>query len=107
MIKLIALVGFALSLATSAEAMTPAPVPQPDSVITWHMPAVQVGPNVLVFVWQELPSAITAAPCVGVHIGMVASAAAGTSERGGPEEIFSGPLGFVWAYQSESMIISE
>jgi hypothetical protein len=34
MIKLIAIAGFALALATSAEAMTPAPIPQPDRVIT-------------------------------------------------------------------------
>jgi hypothetical protein len=34
MIKLIAAAGFALAVATSAEAMTPAPIPQPDSVIT-------------------------------------------------------------------------
>ncbi len=34
MIKLIAVTGFALALATSAEAMTPAPITQPDSVVT-------------------------------------------------------------------------
>ena len=33
MFKLIALAGFALAV-TSAEAMTPAPIPQPDSVVT-------------------------------------------------------------------------
>jgi hypothetical protein len=34
MIKLIAVAGFALAVATSAEAMTPAPIPQPASAIT-------------------------------------------------------------------------
>jgi len=34
MIKLIAVAGFALAVATSAEAMTPAPIPLADSVTT-------------------------------------------------------------------------
>jgi hypothetical protein len=34
MIKLIAAAGFALVLATSAQAMTPAPLAQPDDMIT-------------------------------------------------------------------------
>jgi len=34
MIKLIAVAGFALAIATSARAMTQAPIPQPDSMIT-------------------------------------------------------------------------
>jgi hypothetical protein len=34
MIRLIAIAGFALAVATSAEAMTPAPIPHPDSAIT-------------------------------------------------------------------------
>ena len=34
MIRLIAIAGFALSVAVSAQAMTPAPIPQPDSMIT-------------------------------------------------------------------------
>ncbi len=34
MFRLIAVTGFALAVATSAEAMTPAPIPQPDGVIT-------------------------------------------------------------------------
>jgi hypothetical protein len=34
MIKLIAVAGFALAVATSSQAMTPAPIHQPDSVIT-------------------------------------------------------------------------
>jgi hypothetical protein len=34
MIRLIAVAGFALSVATSVQAMTPAPIPQPDGMIT-------------------------------------------------------------------------
>jgi hypothetical protein len=34
MIKLIAMASFALVVATSAQAMTPAPIPQPDNAIT-------------------------------------------------------------------------
>jgi hypothetical protein len=34
MIRLIAVAGFALAVAISAEAMTPAPIPQPDGMIT-------------------------------------------------------------------------
>jgi hypothetical protein len=34
MIRLIAAAGFALAVATSAQAMTPAPIPQPDGMIT-------------------------------------------------------------------------
>ena len=34
MIRLIAVAGFSLALATSAQAMTPAPIPQPDGMIT-------------------------------------------------------------------------
>jgi hypothetical protein len=34
MIRLIAVAGFALSVAASAQAMTPAPIPQPEGMIT-------------------------------------------------------------------------
>jgi hypothetical protein len=34
MIRLIAVAGFAFAVATSAQAMKPAPIPQPDSMIT-------------------------------------------------------------------------
>jgi hypothetical protein len=33
MIRLIAVAGFALAVASSAQAMTPAPIPQPDGMI--------------------------------------------------------------------------
>ena len=34
MIRLITVAGFALSVATSVQAMTPAPIPQPEGMIT-------------------------------------------------------------------------
>jgi hypothetical protein len=34
MLRLIAVAGFALAVTTSAQAITPAPIPQPDSMIT-------------------------------------------------------------------------
>jgi hypothetical protein len=34
MLRLFAVAGFALAVATSAQAITPAPIPHPDSVIT-------------------------------------------------------------------------
>jgi len=34
MIRLIAVAGFALAVVTSAQAMTPAPIPQPDGLIS-------------------------------------------------------------------------
>jgi hypothetical protein len=43
MIRLIAVAGFALSVATSTQAMTPAPIPQPDGMITQVALACGVG----------------------------------------------------------------
>jgi hypothetical protein len=34
MLRLIAVAGFALSIATSAQGMSPAPLPQPDNLVT-------------------------------------------------------------------------
>jgi hypothetical protein len=34
MLRLIAVAGFALSIATSAQGMSPAPLPQPDNMVT-------------------------------------------------------------------------
>ena len=43
MLRLIAVVGFALSIATSAQGMTPAPLPQRDDMVTQI--AVGCGPG--------------------------------------------------------------
>jgi hypothetical protein len=43
MIRLIVVAGFALSVAASAQAMTPAPVAQPDGMITQVAAACGVG----------------------------------------------------------------
>ena len=43
MLRLIAIAGFALSIATSAQAITPAPLPQVDDMVT--LVAVGCGPG--------------------------------------------------------------
>ena len=43
MIRLIAVAGFALLVATSTQAMTPAPIPQPDGMLTQIALACGVG----------------------------------------------------------------
>jgi hypothetical protein len=43
MIRLIVVAGFALSVAVSAQAMTPAPIPQPDGMTTQVALACGVG----------------------------------------------------------------
>ena len=75
MLRLIAVVGFALSIATSAQGMTPAPLPQPDDMVTQI--AVGCGPGrtrVKVFAWHEPPSARRAEPSAGVCDGRLAFA---------------------------------
>lgn len=63
MIRLIAIAGFALSVAVSAQAMTPAPIPQPDSMITEVAAACGAGRTRLTAcAWQEPPSARPAEP---------------------------------------------
>jgi hypothetical protein len=61
MIRLIAVAGFALSVAVSAQAMTPAPIPQPDGMIRQVAAACGVvGHELTVCAWQGPPSAIPA-----------------------------------------------
>jgi hypothetical protein len=69
MIRLIAVAGFALSVATSTQAMTPAPIPQPDGMITQVALACGVGRTRVngVCVWQEPPFVRPAAPSAGVQ----------------------------------------
>ena len=43
MTRLIMIAGFAFSVATSAQALTPAPIPQPDGLITQVAAACGVG----------------------------------------------------------------
>jgi hypothetical protein len=63
MLRLIAVAGFAVAVATSAQAMTPAPIPQPDSMITQVVYACGAGRTRVGGVcWPEPPSAIPAAP---------------------------------------------
>ena len=81
MIRLIAIAGFALAVATSAEAMTPTPIPQPDGMIT--QAAFACGPGRTrvggVSASQEPPSAMLAGPLGGVHFGTEAFAVGGNN----------------------------
>ena len=70
MIKLIAAAGFLVAVATSAHAITPAPIPQPDGMLSQvRLGAARLGPELLVSAWPEPLSAIpansTAEPTAG------------------------------------------
>ena len=70
MLRLIAIAGFALSISTSAQAITPAPLPQVDEMVT--QVAVGCGPGRTkwtAYALHGLPSARPAAPSVGVCDG--------------------------------------
>ena len=61
MIRLIAAAGFIVAVATSAQAITPAPIPQPDGMITQvRLDAAHLGPELMVCAWPEPPSVIPA-----------------------------------------------
>ena len=86
MIRLVAVAGFALAVATSAQALTPAPIHQPDSLITPSLPAAgRAGPWSTVSAWPELPSAKPAEPSAGVCDGQEALALC-TNETPDPVE---------------------
>ena len=82
MIRLIAIAAFALAVATSAEAMTPAPIHQPEGVITQVALRLRlrVGHELEVSAWPEPPSAMPAGLSAGVPDGTEAFAL-GTTER--------------------------
>ena len=81
MIRLIAVAAFALAVATSAEAMTPAPIYQPEGVITQVALGCGLGRTRVGGVCvAEPPSAMPAGPSAGVHDGTEAFAL-GTTER--------------------------
>ena len=69
MIRLIAVAGF-LAFATSAQAMMPAPIPQPDGMITQvRLGCAHLGPELMVSAWPEPPSVIPAEPSAGATAG--------------------------------------
>ena len=82
MIKLIAVAAFALAVATSAEAMTPAPIYHPGGVITQVALGCGVGRTRVggVCVARPTISAMPAGPSAGVDDGTEAFAL-GTTER--------------------------
>ena len=75
MIRLVAVAGFALAIATSEQVMTPAPLHQPNGTMT--QVAVGCGPGrtvVKVSAWPELPSAKPDEPSAGACDGQEALA---------------------------------
>ena len=69
MIRLIAVAGF-LAFATSAQAMMPAPIPQPDGMITQvRLGCAHLGPELMVSAWPEPPSGRPAEPSAGATAG--------------------------------------
>jgi hypothetical protein len=84
MLRLIAVAGIILSVATSAQAMTPAPPPQADEMVT--RVAVGCGPGrteSMAYAWHGPPSVRLAEPSADACDGRVALARC-TSERTGP-----------------------
>ena len=68
MIRLIAFVAFALALATSAQAMSPVPLHQPDGMITQVREACGAGrAELMVSAWPEPPSVKSAGARYGVQ----------------------------------------
>ena len=79
MIRFVAII-FALAVATSAQAMSPAPLHQPDGMITQVREACGPGRvRIMVFAWPEPPSAMSAERFAGVRDGTQAFAF-GTTE---------------------------
>src|SRR6516164_1364745 len=71
MIRLIAVAGF-LAFATSAQAMMPAPIPQPDGMITQvRLGCAHLGPELMVSAWPEPPSGRPAEPSAGASAGAI------------------------------------
>ena len=70
MIKLIGIAAFALTVATSAQAMSPAPLPQLDGMVTQVAAACGVAKRELtVSAWPEPPSAKRAVKHAGARYG--------------------------------------
>jgi len=72
MLRLITVAGFALSIATSAQGMSPAPLPQPDNKLP--PAAAPAGQWSTVYAWHGPPSARRAGPSAGACDGKPASA---------------------------------
>ena len=75
MLKLIAVTGFALTVATSAYGMTPAPLARPDDMVTQVAVGCGMGrTRMTVFASHGRPYAMLAAPPAGACAGTAASA---------------------------------
>ena len=71
MIRLIAVAGLALAVATLAQAMTPALIFQPDGMITQVRLGCGPGRTRRVSAWPEPPSVIPAEPSDGATAGAI------------------------------------
>ena len=81
MIRLIAVAGF-LAFATSAQEMMPAPIPQPDGMITQvRLGCAHLGPELMVSAWPEPPSGIPAVWLEGLTVGACTESAVGRPNR--------------------------
>jgi hypothetical protein len=74
MLRLIAVVGFAVSIATSAQGMTPAPLPQPDDMVTQIAVGCGPGRTRVNVVCVARTTARRAEPSAGVCDGRLAFA---------------------------------
>ena len=82
MIRFIAVAGFVLAVATSAQAMTPAPIPQPEGMITQVLSAAgPVGHEFVVSVWPGPPSGTPVAQSADVCGGVEAFAVSGAGTK--------------------------
>ena len=74
MIRLIAFAALALVFATAAQAMSPAPLPEPDGMITQVREACVAGSvRIMVSAWPEPPNAKSAGARCGVQGTFAAS----------------------------------
>jgi hypothetical protein len=74
MLRLIAITGFALTVATSAHGMTPAPLAPPNDMVTQVAVGCGMGRESMVCALHGRPSAMLAAPSAGACAGIAASA---------------------------------
>ena len=85
MLRFIAVAGFVLSVATSAQGMTPAPLAPPDGMVS-KLPSgvARAGPESTAYVSHARPYGTRAAPSADARDGGVVSALCMSEARGRP-----------------------
>ena len=83
MVRLIAVAAIAFAAATSAQAMSPVPLHQPDGMITQvaFLGVVPLGHELMASAWPEPPSVMSAERSAGVSDGVEALAFGGTETQ--------------------------